>query len=58
MEFLDYIKMPLYTLRLAHDLLTQGSTISAMFHPGPTLGDPKKWVLHLFFSKRDFIKYD
>lgn len=50
--------MSIYTLRLAHDLLTQGHTIPAMFHSGPTLGNPDKWVLHLFFSKRDFIKYD
>jgi hypothetical protein len=31
--------------------------IDAEFHPGPTLGNPDKWVLHLYFKYRDFIKY-
>lgn len=51
-----YINMPLpffndATKHNFHD------HIDAEFHPGPSLGNPEKWVLHIYFDDRDFIKY-
>ena len=57
-DVLTYINMPIYFLNMAHDLQEHENIITAMFHPGPKLGNPDKWVLYLFFSKKDFIKYD